>query len=77
METTITNREREILSLMSKGYSSKLIACELNLSLHTVNTHRKNIYRKLNLSTAIMVVMQAQTSGLLAQAEPMLHPSLV
>lgn len=43
-----TNREQEIIPLLLKELSSSQIAKELNLSQHTIVTHRKNIYRKSN-----------------------------
>ena len=50
-EQTATNiklseREKEIVRLVAEGYSSKLIADQLFISFHTVNTHRKNIICK-------------------------------
>ena len=42
-------RESEILGCLAKGRSSKQIATELNLSVRTVESHRQNIKRKLNL----------------------------
>lgn len=42
-------RESEILACLAKGRSSKQIAVELNLSVRTVESHRQNIKRKLNL----------------------------
>jgi DNA-binding CsgD family transcriptional regulator len=50
-ENLFTAREFEIIQLISKGLSSKLIAGRLFLSLHTINTHRRNILKKAgNLS---------------------------
>lgn len=45
----LTNREKEILHLLSKGNSFKLIAAELFISLDTVRTHIKHIYDKLHV----------------------------
>lgn len=42
----LTNREKEIISLLANGHSSKDIAEQLFLSLHTVSTHRKNLIYK-------------------------------
>jgi len=41
-----TKREKQILSLVAKGYTSQAIADSLFISLETVKTHRKNIIRK-------------------------------
>lgn len=46
MQTIFTKRELEVLSFICKGFSSKMIAAALNLSEHTVNTHRKNMMKK-------------------------------
>jgi len=43
-------RESEILACLAKGYASKQVALELGLSIRTVETHRQNIKRKLNLA---------------------------
>jgi DNA-binding NarL/FixJ family response regulator len=46
----ITARETEVLRLLIKGYSIKLIAAELFISFDTVRTHLKNIYAKLHVN---------------------------
>lgn len=45
----ITQREIEILKLIANEFSSQQIASQLNISLNTVESHRKNIYQKLNI----------------------------
>ncbi len=45
----LSMRESEILACLAKGYASKQVAAELGLSVRTVETHRQNIKRKLNL----------------------------
>lgn len=55
----LTNREREILQLLSKGNSFKLIAAELSISLDTVRTHIKRIYDKLHVRSQIEAVSKA------------------
>lgn len=47
----LTRRETEIVLCLQKGLSSVKIAEKLNLSYHTVRTHLKNIYKKLNISS--------------------------
>jgi DNA-binding NarL/FixJ family response regulator len=47
----LTDREREVLQLMAEGLSDKGIAERLIVSLHTVGTHVRNIFRKLELPT--------------------------
>jgi DNA-binding CsgD family transcriptional regulator len=45
----LTSREREILNLLIRGYSYKEIAAVLFISVETLNSHIKNIYRKLDV----------------------------
>ena len=45
----LTSREKEITELLCLGYSKKQISNKLNISEHTVHTHSKNIYKKLNI----------------------------
>lgn len=49
---SLGNRTREVLRLVALGRSSAEIAHELEISVDTVNTHRKNIKKKLNISTS-------------------------
>ncbi|KAA9034459.1 response regulator transcription factor [Ginsengibacter hankyongi] len=46
----LTTREKEILQLLIKGYSIKIIAAELKISFDTARTHLKNIYPKLHVN---------------------------
>ena len=57
-------REVEVLALIGKGYSSKAIAEMLFLSLHTVNTHRRNIQQKLGTNRVAELVSLAHEVGL-------------
>lgn len=61
----LSEREKEILLLIKQGLPSKLIADNLNISLHTVNRHRQNIISKLSVSNSIEAVMAAQAMNLL------------
>ena len=47
----ISNRERDVIRLLVLNYSSKEISEKLNISSHTVDTHRRNILKKLNISS--------------------------
>jgi DNA-binding CsgD family transcriptional regulator len=58
-----TKREREILKYIVEGISSKTIATDLNISLHTVNTHRKNILIKANCKSPIDLVTKVINEG--------------
>jgi len=50
-QSTLTKREIEILKLVAKGRTSIQIAKQLNLSKFTVDTHRKNIHKKLGIKS--------------------------
>ena len=47
----LSARERDILTAVAKGKTNKEIADELNISIHTVITHRKNISHKLGINS--------------------------
>jgi DNA-binding NarL/FixJ family response regulator len=55
----LTDREREVVQLVAEGHSSKAIARQLGISSKTVDTHRLNIMRKLDLSKAAELVRYA------------------
>ena len=48
----LSNRERQVLQLVAEGHTSAIIADLLNIALSTVEVHRRNILRKLNLHNA-------------------------
>lgn len=55
----LTQREKEILHLIKDGHLNKEIAGILNISQHTVETHRKKIHQKLGVSSAVELVKKA------------------
>lgn len=55
----ITNREKDIILLIEKEYSNKQIAEALFISERTVETHRKNIFRKTNTNSVIGLIKYA------------------
>ncbi len=59
----LSKREKEILDLIGAGYSSQAIADRLFISLHTVNTHRRNLIRKTNAKTGNGLVRYAVTAN--------------
>ncbi len=63
--TPLSAREKEILSLVAKGMVAKEIAAELHISPHTIYTHRKNILRKLNLTSPTEMIVYALEHGLI------------
>lgn len=62
---SVTEREIEIIKYIADGLSNKQIADKLNLSTHTVNTHRKNIMNKLEVNNTAGIVMYAVKNQLL------------
>jgi DNA-binding NarL/FixJ family response regulator len=62
-ENTLTNSEIEIVRLIAGGMTTKEIAEKKCISFHTVNTHRKNIFRKLGVSNASELIIHAIKSG--------------
>lgn len=51
LTNSVSNRERDIIRLLVLNYSSKEIANKLSISSNTVDTHRRNILKKLNISS--------------------------
>lgn len=64
-EKQLTNREKEILLLIRQGFLSKEIADKLNLSIYTVNNHRKNILARLGADNIIEAINFAQDYGII------------
>lgn len=60
----LTRREKEVLAEVGKGYSNKQIAAHLVLSVRTVETHRKNIQKKLKISNKSNIIGLAVSLGL-------------
>lgn len=61
----LTDREREILKLISKEYTNKDIAEELFISERTVETHRKNIFRKTRTNNLVGLIKFAYANNLI------------
>ena len=59
----LTSSEIEIVRLIAGGMTTKEIAEKKNISFHTVNTHRKNIFRKLSVSNTSELIIHAIKSG--------------
>jgi DNA-binding NarL/FixJ family response regulator len=65
----LTTTEMEIVKAIAQGKTTKEIAAERFSSIHTVTTHRKNIFRKLGINTAHEVVKYALRAGLIDYSE--------
>lgn len=61
----LTDREMQILNLISKGFTNNKIAMALNISEYTVETHRKNINNKLGTNSTATLLMVAREKGLI------------
>ena len=60
----LSPREYEVLKLITKGLKTNQIADSLHLSVHTINSHRKNILKKLHLKSPAELIVYALESGL-------------
>ena len=65
----LTVTETEIVKAIAQGKTTKEIAAERFSSIHTVTTHRKNIFRKLGINTAHEAVKYALRAGLIDASE--------
>lgn len=62
----LTEREREVLQLVAEGYTSREIADRLYISPRTVDTHRSNLMRKLDLDGITELIRYAIRKGIIA-----------
>ncbi|WP_163850004.1 response regulator transcription factor [Pseudooceanicola aestuarii] len=61
----LTNREQTILLQLAQGKSNKAVALALDISVRTVETHRKNIKKKLGISSTAGLTLYAMEHGVL------------
>lgn len=61
----ITDREKQVLKLIAKGFTSEKIANKLFISLFTVKSHRKNLFRKLKVTNASELLTVAYGTNIL------------
>ncbi|UJW83875.1 response regulator [Devosia sp. SL43] len=62
----LTTREQSVLLLVARGHSNKDVAAELDISVRTVETHRKNIKKKLGIGTTAGLTRYVIDHGLMA-----------
>jgi DNA-binding NarL/FixJ family response regulator len=62
---TLTRREKEILKLIAEGITNNEIAAKLFISPYTVDTHRKNLLSKFEVSNTALLIKKASGYGLL------------
>ena len=60
-----TNREIEIVKLLALGLTSEQIATKLQISAHTVNSHRRNMLDKFCLKNKVELLKIAKDSGVI------------
>lgn len=60
----LTNRETEVLRLLSEGLSYKMIATQMNISYFTVNAHIRKIYEKLQVNSSAEAISIALKTGI-------------
>lgn len=65
----LTQTEREVLKAIAQGKTTKEIAAERFSSIHTINSHRKNIFRKLGVNCAHDAMKYAFRAGLVDETE--------
>ena len=68
-EVTLTPTEREVLRLIASGKSVKEIAVLRNSSVHTIITHKKNLFRKLEVNNIYEATKYALKAGLIELVE--------
>ncbi|MCD8194192.1 MAG: LuxR C-terminal-related transcriptional regulator, partial [Tannerellaceae bacterium] len=68
-KTHLTQTEKEILKLIALGRSAKEIASERNSSVYTIVTHKKNIFRKLEVNNVHDATKYALRAGLIDTIE--------
>lgn len=63
MTASLTKRELEILSLIAQELTSEQIANYLSISIQTVESHRRNMFKKLQVSSVVGLVIEALKQG--------------
>lgn len=70
VETTLTNREREVLKVAAEGLTTRQIASRLRVRERTVTTHLGRIYSKLGVGTRVAAIRVATDAGLVSVGTP-------
>lgn len=68
-DSSLSEREKDVIRLVAKGYTNKEIADMLNLSIHTIISHRKNISAKLGIKTISGLSIYALLNGIIQSDE--------
>ena len=65
MEVYLTEREKNVLFYLVKGFTNDEIAGKLHISVHTVKAHLEAIYEKMDVSNRVQAAMKAVALGLI------------
>ena len=65
VEVVLTEREKDVLSLLSYGLTNKEISNKLHISIHTTKAHLESIYLKLEVQNRLQAVVKAVFIGIL------------
>ena len=65
VNTTLSEREKQILKMVKEGFLSKEISNKLAISVHTVNTHRQRFLEKLGANNSMEAIVFASKLGLI------------
>jgi DNA-binding NarL/FixJ family response regulator len=68
-DNLLTVTEKEVLQMIATGMTTKEIAAERNLSFHTINAHRKNIFRKLDVNNVHEATKYAVRAGIISMSD--------
>ena len=68
--TSLTEREREVLTWLARGLSSKEVAQRLDISVRTVETHRANLMHKLGVKSVALLIQVALREGIIEAPSP-------
>lgn len=63
-QLNLSNREIEIVRLLAEGLASKQIGSELDISKHTVDTHRRNLIMKTGCKNTMELVVRCVREGM-------------
>lgn len=66
----LSKKEREVVSWICQGKSYKAVASEMQLSVNTVKTHMKHIYKKLKVKSKAELIVKTMTSDSTVQPRP-------
>lgn len=69
VDKLLTTTEKEVLQMIALGKTTKEIASERNLSFHTINAHRKNIFRKLEVNNIHEATKYAIRAGIITVSD--------